>query len=136
MEPARHSFAYGTGSSRFDFSDFRTSLESLHEKQDAQRKMLEGRFSLSDDQFREVQNHFQFTRNFQGQVAEFVQDYDTDQARMRDFMQSMTLTSQQVDALYEYHRSLGEIPGFPSFPIGQPRRRPPFPRPPPPPPPY
>ena len=86
MEPARHSFAYGTGSSRFDFSDFRTSLESVHEKQDAQRKMLEGRFSLSDDQFREVQNHFQFTRNFQGQVAEFVQDYDTDQARMRDFM--------------------------------------------------
>ena len=82
--------------------------------------MLEGYFSLSNDQFREVQNHFQFMRNFQGQVVKFVQDYDIDQARMRDFMQSMSITSQQVDALYKYYRVLSETPGFPRFPIGQP----------------
>ena len=31
-EPPRHSFTYGTGPSRFDFSNFRASLDSLHEK--------------------------------------------------------------------------------------------------------
>ena len=36
-DPPRHSFAYGTGSSRFDFSDSRTSLDSLHEKQNIQQ---------------------------------------------------------------------------------------------------
>ena len=70
-------------------------------------------------------------------MAEFVQDYDTDQARMRDFMQRMSVTSQQVDGLFQYHIILSETPSFPSFPVGQPRRRHPFPRPPPPlPPPY
>ncbi|XP_042465762.1 SPX domain-containing protein 1-like [Zingiber officinale] len=56
IKPTRHSFAY----------------DSLHEKQEAQQVILEGSLTLSNDQYREVQDHFQFTRNFQGKVAEFV----------------------------------------------------------------